>query len=661
MKRIELVNLSLRNFKGVSEFVLDAQGRNVKVYGDNATGKTTLFDGFIWLLFDKDSQNKKDFQVKTVSKSGEEIHNLEHEVGATFLVDYQPLSLRKIFKEKWTKKRGEATPNFTGHTTDYYVNDVPSRKKEYMEAVTQLIDENIFKLLTSPLYFNEQLSWKERRELLLTIAGDVTSEEVISNNPALSALESILKGRSIDDHRKVIIAKRTEINRELDRIPVRIDEVRRALIDMTGLNEQELHDEITFLQTSISQKEDELHRIQNGSEITEKQQQVRRIETQLIELKNQYSEDSYGELNRLREMISSQKYKVVQLRRDIEQKEKDYQSYEKHIQAKKQEIQDLRDKWNDVNVQTFGEHQTSCITCGQVLPVDKVKEAIEHFNLQKSRNLESISKTGKDVAKQLEQVEFNYSAVKNELIALRAEFKHQDEQLQQMITSMEHTDSTTKRFEDTDGYKEKQLEISQINDQIQSLRHSGVEEANEVRQAILQLKQEVQKINQDLAQFEQQRKAEERIAHLEVEEKKLAAEFEKLESELYLTEEFIRSKVNLLEQKINNKFKYARFKLFDQQINGGLTETCETLYEGVPYSRGLNNAARINVGLDIISTLIEHFGVTAPIFVDNSEAVTRLIDVNAQVISLIVSEKDKVLRIDQDDNSLLKVDCEVIA
>ena len=104
--------------------------------------------------------------------------------------------------------------------------------------------------------------------------------------------------------------------------------------------------------------------------------------------------------------------------------------------------------------------------------------------------------------------------------------------------------------------------------------------------------------------------------------------------------------MQLLEEKINSKFKHARFKLFDQQINDGLRENCETLYKGIPYSSGLNNAARINIGLDIINTLSDHYDFAAPIFVDNSEAVTKLIDVNAQVISLVVSEVDKELRIE---------------
>lgn len=153
MKEMLIQKLALRNFKGIKEFILQADGESLKVFGDNATGKTTLFDGFNWLLFDKDSHNKKDFQLKTVTVAGEEIHGQEHEVEGTFLVDGKETTLRKVFSEKWTKKRGSAERTFSGHTTDYYVNSVPVKKKEYTDKVAQIIDEDVFKLLTSPSFF----------------------------------------------------------------------------------------------------------------------------------------------------------------------------------------------------------------------------------------------------------------------------------------------------------------------------------------------------------------------------------------------------------------------------------------------------------------------------------------------------------------------------
>jgi hypothetical protein len=164
------------------------------------------------------------------------------------------------------------------------------------------------------------------------------------------------------------------------------------------------------------------------------------------------------------------------------------------------------------------------------------------------------------------------------------------------------------------------------------------------------LDQDIMARQKKIAAIEQRKDGEKRITELKAEEEKLAAEYEKLEGELFLTEEFIRTKVNMLEERINSKFKFARFKLFNQQINGGLEECCETLGNGVPYSAGLNNAARINVGLDIINTLSAFYEFEAPIFIDNSEAITKLTKVNAQVIRLVVSEPDKSLRVEHQNS-----------
>jgi len=85
-------------------------------------------------------------------------------------------------------------------------------------------------------------------------------------------------------------------------------------------------------------------------------------------------------------------------------------------------------------------------------------------------------------------------------------------------------------------------------------------------------------------------------------------------------------------------------------MNGGVKEVCEVL---VPSENGLvpfsdsNTAARINAGLEIISALSEHFNLKLPVFVDNSESVTRLFDTDLQTIRLVVSEGDKVLRVEQ--------------
>ena len=109
MKKIELLVLKLRDFKGAKDLEIKLDGESVKVYGDNGTGKTTVFDAFLWLLFDKDSNNRKDFAIKSLNDDGSEKHNLEHAVEAILRIEGSEILLKKVYKEKWTKKRGQAT------------------------------------------------------------------------------------------------------------------------------------------------------------------------------------------------------------------------------------------------------------------------------------------------------------------------------------------------------------------------------------------------------------------------------------------------------------------------------------------------------------------------------------------------------------------------
>src|SRR5690625_3093952 len=181
MKQIKLLSLKLRNFKGIRELEINFNGDNASIFGANEAGKTTVFDSFVWLLFNKDSNNRTDFEIKTM-ENDKVIHHLDHEVEATLLVDNKELNLKKVFRERWTKKSGELEQKFGGHTTKYYINGVPSKKREYDDTIAAIIDEDVFKLLTNPNEFNINLHWTKRRELLLEIAGDITDEDVIKSN-----------------------------------------------------------------------------------------------------------------------------------------------------------------------------------------------------------------------------------------------------------------------------------------------------------------------------------------------------------------------------------------------------------------------------------------------------------------------------------------------
>ncbi|QAS52411.1 hypothetical protein HLI_09275 [Halobacillus litoralis] len=651
MQNLKLNVLSLKNFKGVTKFVVDPNGENVRIYGDNATGKTTLFDAFTWLLFGKDSQNKKDFSIKNLDGDGNEMHNLEHEVEVVFTLNEKELKLRKVYYEKWTQKRSGPKKEFTGHTTDHFIDDVPSKKKEFESKISEIIDEDVFKLLTSPSYFNEQLHWQKRREILLQIAGDVTDEEVIQTNPSLKKLLDFLDGRSIEDHKKVIAAKRKEINQELERIPVRIDEVNRSKPDVSKLNRQDLNDELTYIQSQIDEKQEEINRINNGSQVSEKQTQSREIEGQLLEIKNKQADLNHNKTNGKRNELNGLAREVDSIQRDIDQKERAVKSNREQQEQLEKEMKELRDRYNKINAEEFeSKHDENCPTCGQSLPEEQIQEAHEkakgEFNKNKANKLESINEQGGQKSEKKTALGVEIGNHDTALINLRYELKTKEEDLEKVKQELHKLESNTTDYQELPEYKAKLEEKQAVDQEIEQLRSNVQESVSSAQSELEALRQEKRAIDQDLAKFVQIEASNQRVKELEAEQEKLGEEYEQLEEQLYLTEEFIRSKVNLLTSKINEKFKFARFKLFDNQINEGLKETCETLFDGVPYSSGLNNAARINVGLDIINTLSDHYGIQVPIFIDNAEAVTDLINLDSQMISLVVSEPDKKLRVE---------------
>ena len=656
---IKLISLSITNFKGIKNLFLDFKGEDASLFGENATGKTTSFDAFAWLLFDKDSQNKKDFEIKTLV-DGKTVSKLDHEVEAVLEVDGKQLTLRKVFKEKWTKKRGSITASFSGHTTDYFVYGVPAKKKEYEEEIANLVEEDVFRLLTNPSQFNEQLHWKDRRDLLLEIAGDITDEDVIASDKELAKLLEVLNGNSIEDHRKIIAAKRKDINKEIDLIPIRIDEIHRGLPDVSGLNESKIKSDINKISIDIEAKNEQINSIKNGAETNELKKQISDIELQIANVRNEHTQNEQQELYKLKARLQEEQSNLTIMRSELRALEQQKHSNNSLVNSYEEQMQQLREDY--VNAQSEYEEQSKsefnhtdecvCPTCDQELPEQQIEAAVTKFNLNKSKSLErivqkqtDINVKGKELKAKSEEIKEDNESLQTKIDKITDQGKKKASDIEKLEQSIKEAESTVKPVEENEQYIKLNDDKKALELQIKRLEQSVEESINEVRAEISKLKSEDQAaLQEDLSKFKQVNTANERIKQLEEQEKALAAEFEELEHQLHLTEVFTRKKVNMLTEKINSKFKRARFNLFKENINGGLEEICETTFEGVPYSSGLNDGHKILVGLDIIDTLSEHYGVQAPIFVDNAESVTNELEARAQIIRLVALKGEKKLR-----------------
>lgn len=634
---MKLTQLNLQNFKGI-EFGDFRFTNNTIIRGDNATGKTTVFDALCWLLFGKDSLDRADFQIKTL-KNGEPVHNVNHMVQAAFdNEDGTGFTLKRIYREKYSNPRGGEV-KLTGHTTDYFINDVPSKEKEYKAFINNMINEDVFKLITNPLFFNEQYTWQNRRKLLLEMCGDVDDASVINSKEELKRLTELLNGRSVDEQRKIIASKKTAINKELDMIPVRIDEAVNC--KPTPLEaEQKLKDDIVTIETAIKQLEEDKSVIVNGLDGAERTAKIREVKRKLADRKSQLMNEHTDNERRL-----EHEYKLSLVQLQMVESERDRykdREYELDSQIKQEEarIEKLQAEFDTFNKQQFDDE--NCPTCGQPYPAEKRAELEAMFNIQKATNLEEWQKLI-DSAKALRQ---NYIEQK-EIMQVKADG------MSSQIEELSNTKDTKQKAMNEVGEVDLDNDV-QVNDLKAELFMLELDEDNTSDDQLKRIDSELSELadkrstlQTELTKYDVIRDITKRINELEQEQQRLINEKNLVDETAFLLDEFVKAKVEMLEDTINKHFTITTFKMANVLVNGSVEDCCETMVDGVPY-RSLNNAARINAGIDIINALTKFYNVTAPVFIDNAEAVTKFVNCNSQTVKLIVDETCNELRVDME-------------
>ena len=631
--------MKLRNFKGITDLTINFNCLDTSVSARNGSGKTTIFDAFTWLFFNKDSMgnvpNTDSFSVRPKDENGNIIHHLEYSVETVLTINDEEKSFKKILVEKFEKSRGVSSDKCTGTTNKLYIDDIEVKLKEFNETVNNLFNEDIFKLITNPFYFNS-LKWEEQMKILIEMYGDISDEEVIAQNKELNPLSEAAKTKGIDKYLLQLKQQIKKIKDEQNIIPVQIKEAQLAIpTDIETIDE----DKLTYINNRINELEAKKQTVLNGGAIAEK-------ETELIKLRNQrlLIKNEVPDVKPLKDEEYSLSVKIDSLEHKKERAENEIRA--KKSQQKSNELMrdELRNKFTEVNNMQYDESKNICPHCGQELPQEKIDGFMEEFNISKSNQLKNIASDGKALKAKfeslVEDVEVLENDIKNNEILIN-DYKLKLKEVTEKIANINE-----------DFAKEQEPKINAVDEQI-------VNAEREVEFLKSNTGEEVAKINEEIGMLKEQRshyeeiKAKERlaktqinrIAELEAREKELSNQYNDMDKMLYLTDLFIKTKVAMLTEKINSHFKLCKFNLFEEQINGGLNEVCEVTVNGVNYT-DLNNAMKINAGLDVINTICDYSNTYAPIFIDNAESVNETIKTNSQQVRLYVTENDETLRIE---------------
>lgn len=643
---MRLISLTLKNFQGVKDLTITPNGKDFAVYGDNGTGKTTIFNAFTWLLFGKPSTGAKNFTPKTKTAEGE-VHGLDHTASAVLEHGGKRISLTKTYREIYKKKRGSIREEFDGHTTEYFVDGVPVKEKDYADTVDAMWsgDAELAKILTMPEYFSEVLPWEKRRTLLLELCGGVCDGDVFAAEEELFDLAAALDGRTVEDMMKIQHAKKTAINKRLEELPGRLDEAQLLAPDASGLD-------MDALQNALNACEDEKRALIeeraliSSTATEEKRKELSALEVEMSEASAAYRTACIEQAASAREILAAAKEHQADIESELRRLAIQKRSAEADRDGINRRRNEFIDEYGRVLDLVFDESTTVCPCCHRPLPEEEVTKLREEFYLKKSARLSEINKKGRQEASRemiakleadIAEIEAQISAQEKELAAAKEAVKEAERAFPELPP-----------FEDTDTYREIIEKINAVRAEITDAVKSASEALATQDGKIRAVGDRVNAIRDDMARYNAALRAKDRVDELLTEQRTLAAEYEEAERMTYLCELFVRTKVSLLTDHINHHFKSVRFSLFLEQINGGLKEECEVLVPSadgalVPYLFA-NHAARINAGIEIIGAISEHFGVEMPLFVDNAESVTHITPIAAQRILLTVSEKDKTLR-----------------
>ena len=641
MTCMKLLQLNIRNFKGTAKLDLALEGNNLTVSGRNGIGKTTIFDAMSWLMTGKDSKGNQPesegFQIKPREPDGTVKSGVMPIVTAIFDTGVdRPLKLEKTFKEKWGKKRGQANPVFSGHTTEYFIDDIPRNESEFKNILSAFIDENTFRLLTDVYRFPNGLKWQERRTILFNLCNIKTDSELMAQDSQFAPLLTAVGQWSVDEYKQGLKNQRKNVNKTLESLPIRIDEVSNSIADLANIDFDSLQKQADEQEKVIESLQAKLVEIDNNTAMISMKNQLESLQNQLAKLENE------NMTHRLSQQVPQEdKRQAVQkeidlLKSQLEHEQNQMVLLHAQINSANSLLEKYRTQWKAIAKEQFSGN-TVCPACGQSLPKDKIQQAIEHFNNDKKARQDRLLSDSQLVKQNLADHESalrlheqNAEQLKVKLAEMTGVLKNTPEVQMQIVEDLpNYADDTAKL----------QSEIMKLNNSLMVIANNAVKHKQDVNMELLNAKNLHSSLLSQLAKKDEISKANARIEELHAEQRTVSTELDRIDSMLALCDDFARYKVDIITSAINSKFNIVTFRLFREQINGSLEDCCDVMLNGKPYGT-ISDGEKIKVGIDIVQTLTKHFDVQVPLIVDCAESVTDFPQTTLQTIKLVVANTD---------------------
>lgn len=643
--RMKLINLEIENFKGLPSFALGPGGGNLIVTAEIGVGKTSIYDAFYWLFFDKDSNDDAKFSIRPLDKNNQPIPGVVVSVTAMTEIDGSLRTFKKEQHEKIVKKQ------LTGYETLCWIDDVPKKIGEYKEAIADIIPEDTFKLMTDLTQFCGGLHWSKRREFLLKLAGDIASPQ------GFDELVAALNGRPMADYKKVLTDRKKLYDKERKDIGPRLDEIHnqtkqyQANSDLDSSQLTAKRDQWKVTLADLGKQRDEI--LANESGRAEKQQHLNLLTQQKLqreaEIKNDPSavQELVDEKTKLAEGLVKGQVAVAKAEQTLSLAETVLKGRQDKAESLLAQLNNERESYKALQSKGL---DATCTLCGQALPENKVAEV----EAKRTAELAKVAERAKGTRQVYDQINAEIDQQKTKIADLQ---KTQKEYQNKLIIAQQYVDARLPKIEEQiknkptpDPTKDEQWKsiVVEIEKTTKAIGPSMTDQLNEIEKKRTSVQVELTETNNILAIFDKLQDTKKRADELNAREKELGQLISDTEKEISQIEKYSQAESELIEGAVNGMFKHVEFKLFKQLLNGDTEPYCEATMNGVPYSGGLSTGQKILVGLDIIHVLSKRWDISVPLFIDHAESYTLPIETDCQIIRLYTQKGVKTLTVEKE-------------
>lgn len=643
MKEVFLRKIVIDNFKGISHYELEFESMMTEIHGHNGTGKTSLYDAYLWLLTGKDSKGSESFKVQPVDKNNETIPKLTTSVRCRFSIDGVETVFKRSLYQKWSKPKGTDKEVLKGNSTDYFIDDVPVTATAFAAKVKETFcDIDKLRMMSSVFQFFS-LPVKEARALLVQMAGEMP--DLLTKDAYPILFNDIKETKSVEGSKvKALFAKKKDEELRVG-IPLRIDENerKRPAHDFNALKS-----EAETIERRIAEIDGVLQRHADATlfdACADLNRQLNEVRSQMDDCIRSFKKEIDDVSYQHKSNLDNVNRKMHELMVDIATLERKKLTITHEIEEVDHCLAECKDEWTRVNTSEFRDTVDAvCPTCGRPFDedevIDKRNELIRKFNVDKVEKLKKIGHKGsmfserkKNAKAQLSKINEDITRMTEKMsVSLKAEQNEIKEKIAS-IPTVENLKEASKEFRSLSS-KEMSLreKISAEKDKVsKSFDDSAIEDEK------LTLNARLKDVLRMLGEESRIKEIEDRRKQLEQEAVDVAARIAEHDALLHEIQQYGKERINAVEEKVSGMFRLVKFQMYERNLtNDGEKEICEPLVEGVPYTGNLNYASKVNAGIDVVNAISKWLGVSMPIFIDNKESVVNTIESLGQVITLVV-------------------------